>query len=157
MCHLCTYHLSFANMNKVWHTHKQDAADSNHRGTKGSRRQRKLVGRWLTIALGVAVGLTGCFVTFFTEWIIHAKLHFIAHIIEEHEGESGGFWSSRERSLHRFITCVYVYVYMYACVETNKVKICTRILRETCTTAVQYKILRGLNHHTLGFESLNEC
>ncbi|CAM9437151.1 unnamed protein product [Pylaiella littoralis] len=73
---------------KVWHTHKQDAADSNHRGTKGSRRQRKLVGRWLTIALGVAVGLTGCFVTFFTEWIIHAKLHFIAHIIEEHEGES---------------------------------------------------------------------
>ena len=47
------------------------------------------MGRWLTIALGVAVGLTGCFVTFFTELIVHEKLHFIAHIIEEYEGESG--------------------------------------------------------------------
>ncbi|CAN0424839.1 unnamed protein product, partial [Ectocarpus sp. 12 AP-2014] len=73
---------------KVWHTHKQDAANNNRGGTKGSKRQRKLVGRSLTLALGIAVGLTGCFVTFFTEWIVHAKLHFIAHIIEEHEGES---------------------------------------------------------------------
>lgn len=83
-----------ANANKVWHTHKQDAADNNQRGTKRSRRQRKLVGRWLTIALGVTVGLTGCFVTFFTEWIVHAKLHFVAHIIEEYEGRSGGCWNS---------------------------------------------------------------
>ena len=52
-------------------------------------RQRKEIGRWITIALGVAVGLTGCFVTFFTEWIVHAKLHFIAHIIELHEDETG--------------------------------------------------------------------
>lgn len=78
----------------MWHTHKQDAADNNHHGKKGSKRQRRVVGRWLTIALGVAVGLTGCFVTFFTEWIVHAKLHFIAHIIEENEGESGGCCSS---------------------------------------------------------------
>ncbi|CAM9787116.1 unnamed protein product [Ectocarpus sp. 6 AP-2014] len=73
---------------KVWHTHKQDAANNNRGGTKGSKRHRKLVGRSLTLALGIAVGLTGCFVTFFTEWLVHAKLHFIAHIIEEHEGES---------------------------------------------------------------------
>lgn len=50
-----------------------------------------MVGRGLTVGLGIAVGLTGCFVTFFTEWIVHAKLHFIAHIIEEYEGESGEF------------------------------------------------------------------
>lgn len=76
----------------MWHTHKQDAANNNRGGTKGSKRHRKLVGRSLILALGIAVGLTGCFVTFFTEWIVHAKLHFIAHIIEEHEGESGGFF-----------------------------------------------------------------
>ncbi|CAM9288352.1 unnamed protein product, partial [Hapterophycus canaliculatus] len=74
---------------KVWHTHKQDAANGNRKGTKGSKRHRRLVGRGLTVGLGVAVGLTGCFVTFFTEWIVHAKLHFIAHIIEEYEGQSG--------------------------------------------------------------------
>eukprot|EP00903_Cladosiphon_okamuranus_P010912 g10308.t1 len=73
---------------KVWHTHKQNAANNNRQGTKGSKRQRRLVGRGLTIALGVAVGVTGCFVTFCTEGLVHAKLHFIAHVIEELEGES---------------------------------------------------------------------
>lgn len=76
---------------QVWHTHKQNAANGNRRGKKGSKRQRRLVGRGLTIALGVVVGVTGCFVTFFTEGIVHAKLHFVTHVIEELEGESGGW------------------------------------------------------------------
>ncbi|CAM9177656.1 unnamed protein product, partial [Laminaria digitata] len=73
---------------KVWHSHKEASVRKNQGRTKDLMRQRKEIGRCITIALGVAVGLTGCFVTFFTEWIVHAKLHFIAHIIELHEGET---------------------------------------------------------------------
>ncbi len=56
-----------------------------------------MVGRWLTIALGVAVGLTGCFVTYFMELIVHEKLHFIAHVLEDLEGESGAHLVCEER------------------------------------------------------------
>eukprot|EP00752_Nemacystus_decipiens_P007845 g7009.t1 len=73
---------------EVWHTHKETSTSNSRQGKKGSKRQRRLVGRGLTIALGIAVGVTGCFVTYFTEGIVHWKLHFVAHVIEELEGDS---------------------------------------------------------------------
>lgn len=60
------------------------------RGTTDLKKQREEVGRWLTLLLGVAVGLAGCFVTYFTELVFHEKLHLIAHVIEHGEGQSGG-------------------------------------------------------------------
>lgn len=77
---------------QVWHTHKETSVTKTRHGTIEFKRQRHIVGRWLTIGLGVAVGLAGCFVTFFTELIVHEKLHFVAHILEVHEGETGVFF-----------------------------------------------------------------
>lgn len=59
------------------------------RGTHELRRHRKHMARLLTVGLGVAVGLSGSFVTFFTETIMEGKLHFIAEVLEHHEGASG--------------------------------------------------------------------
>lgn len=61
-----------------------------HRGTRDLKQQREVVERWLTLGLGIAVGLSGCFVTYFTELVFHEKLHLIAHVIEHNEGQSGG-------------------------------------------------------------------
>lgn len=63
----------------------------------GIKRQRKQYARKLTVALGVAVGLSGCFVTYFTNTIVEKKLHFVAHVIERHEGESGTCNCDRQR------------------------------------------------------------
>lgn len=71
--------------------HKTKRVDKARRGAEDLKRHRKHMTRLLTVGLGIAVGLSGSFVTFFTETIIEAKLHFIAHVLEYHEGESGAF------------------------------------------------------------------
>lgn len=82
-----------------------------HRGTRDLKGQREEVERWLTLGLGVAVGLSGCFVTYFTELVFHEKLHLIAHVFEHNEGQSGGPF------------------HYYTCLAANR---CTRV--SFCTT-----------------------
>ena len=62
-----------AGVRRVWHNRIDASVRMNRNKTKDLMCQRKGIGRWITIGLGVAVGLTGCFVTFFTEWIVHAR------------------------------------------------------------------------------------
>lgn len=71
--------------------HKAETIGKTRHGAKDLKRNRKHMTRLLTVGLGIAVGLSGCFVTFFTESVIEAKLHFIADVLEHHEGESGAF------------------------------------------------------------------
>lgn len=69
--------------------HKRDTMGKAKRGANELRRHRKHMARLLTVGLGVVVGLSGSFVTFFTVTIMEAKLHFVAEVLEHHEGESG--------------------------------------------------------------------
>ncbi|CAM9541998.1 unnamed protein product, partial [Choristocarpus tenellus] len=85
---------------KVWHMRKSDAVNKQ-RGIVGTRRKRKHAARFLTLMLGISVGLAGCFVTFFIELILEEKLHFVAHVLEKNVGDTdfrkfgmafGWFW-----------------------------------------------------------------